>query len=150
MAHSRRDQEHLGIDTNVLVAYLDKDHPSHGETEGLADEPVALNPTIVHEAYHTLVFKMKWTPQDASDALMEACMDSRNRFINQTLKTTKMGLRLATEHNLGGRDALILANFLGARTSKFVTYDKALLALGLVKYGHAALSIRSVKSLPTS
>jgi len=76
MADSRRDQGHLGIDANVIVAYLDEDHPSHGETEGLAEEPVALNPTIVHEAYHTLVFKMKWTPQEASEALTEASIDT--------------------------------------------------------------------------
>jgi len=147
MAHSRRDQEHLGIDTNVLVAYLDKDHPSHSETSGLGDESVALNPTIVHEAYHTLVFKMKWAPEDASGALTEASMDANNLFINQTLKTTKMGLRIAAEHNLGGRDALILANFVSAGISKLVTYDRALLALGVVKYGRSALSIESVKSL---
>jgi len=146
MAHSRRDQEHLGIDTSVLVAYLDKDHPSHGETDGLADEPVALTPTIVHEAYHTLVFKMKWAPKDASEALTEASMDARNRFINQTLRTTKMGLGLAVEHNLGGRDALILANFVGARISRFVTFDRTLLTLGVVKYGRAALSIDSLKN----
>ncbi len=149
MANSRREQESLGIDTNVLVAYLDKEHPSHGETAGLAEESVALNPTIVHEAYHTLVFKMKWAPQDASEALTEASMDANNRFINQTLKTTKMGLRIATEHNLGGRDALIVANFVGARVSRFVTYDRALLALGVVKYGHSTLSIEPVKSLPS-
>jgi predicted nucleic acid-binding protein len=129
MAHSRGDQEHLGIDTNVLVAYLDKDHPSHRETDGLADKPVALNPTIVHEAYHTLVFKMKWIPEEASEALTEASMDAKNRFINQTLKTTSMGLLLATEHNLGGRDALILASLLSARITNFGSYDMSLLVL---------------------
>jgi len=147
MADSRRDQAYLGIDTNVLVAYLDKDHPSHGETDGMADESVALTPTIVHEAYHTLVFKMKWTPQDASDALTEASIDTRNRFINQTLRTTRVGLRLATEHSLGGRDALILASLIGARVPKFVTFDRALLTLGVVKYGRATLSINSVNHL---
>jgi len=147
MAHSRRDQEHLGIDTNVLVAYLDKDHPSHGETVVLAEASVAMNPTIVHEAYHTLVFKMKWTPRDASEALTEASTDAKNRFINQTWNTTRMGLRLAIEHSLGGRDALILANFVGAHLSRFVTYDKALLSLRVVRYGRAALLIESVKSL---
>jgi predicted nucleic acid-binding protein len=145
MARSRRDQGHLGIDTNVLVAYLDKDHPSHAETDGLADEPVCLNPTIVHEAYHTLVFKMKWAPEDASEALTEASMDARNRFVNQTLRTTKTGLRLAVEHDLGGRDALILASLVGARISKFVTFDRVLLTLGVVRHGRAALSIEPVK-----
>src|SRR5579862_2309897 len=100
MANSRRDQEHLGIDTNVLVAYLDMDHPSHEETRGLASESVALNPTIVHEAYHTLVFKMKWASEDASEALVQASKDSRNRFVNQTLRTTVVGLRIAVRHGL--------------------------------------------------
>jgi predicted nucleic acid-binding protein len=145
MAYGKRDQEHLGIDTNVLVAYLDKEHPSHGETSGLDDEPVALNPTVVHEAYHTLVFKMKWTSRDASKALTEASMDRRNRLINQTLTTTRLGLHLAIEHNLGGRDALIVANFLDARISRFVTFDMALLALGDLRYGDAVLAIRPVR-----
>jgi len=112
----------------------------------LADEPVALNPTIVHEAYHTLVFKMKWTPKDASEALTEASRDARNRFINQTLRTTRMGLRLAVEHKLGGRDALIVASFVSARISRLVTFDKALLTLRVIKYGRAAITVESVKS----
>ena len=116
----------------------------------MAEEPVCLNPTIVHEAYHTLVFKMKWAPQDASEALTEASMDTKNRFLNQTLRTTRMGLRLAVDHNLGGRDALILANFVAARISKFVTFDRDLLKLGVVKYGRATLSIESVKKLLSS
>ena len=89
---------------------------------------------------------MKWTPNDASEALTEASMDARNRFVNQTLRTTKIGLGLAVEHNLGGRDALIVANFLGARISRFVTFDKALLTLGVVRYGRAAISIEPVKN----
>jgi hypothetical protein len=50
MANSRRDQEYLGIDTNVLVAYLDGGHRSHKETTWLADKPIILNPTIAHGA----------------------------------------------------------------------------------------------------
>jgi predicted nucleic acid-binding protein len=145
MANSRRDQEHLGIDTNVLVAYLDRDHPSHGETSGLADESVALNPTIVHEAYHTLVFKMKWAAEDASEVLIQASKDSRNRFVNQTLRTTTVGLRIAAKDGLGGRDALMVASFLGAGITRLITYDKRLLALGEVKYGSETLSIGSVE-----
>lgn len=83
MSDSRRNQGHLGIDTSVLVAYLDAGHPSHAETEFLAKRGVALNPTVIHEAYHTLVFKMKWTEEEASRTLSAACMDERNLFINQ-------------------------------------------------------------------
>lgn len=143
MADARRNQEHLGIDTNVLVAYLDAGHPSHGETEFLADRGAALNPTVIHEAYHTLVFKMKWAEEEAGRTLTAACTDEQNLFINQTLRTTRAGLKIAAEHQgLGGRDALILGNFLVAGVAEFVTYDKELLALGKVRFGRSAISIR--------
>jgi predicted nucleic acid-binding protein len=142
MAQPRRDQKHLGIDTNVLVAYLDKDHPSHQRTERLSSEAVSLNPTIIHEAYNTLVFKMKWRVQDASRALIEASTDEQNEFINQTLTTTRMGLRIAARHGLGGRDALILANFLLGGVSELLTLDDELIALKKVAYGKRTLAIR--------
>jgi predicted nucleic acid-binding protein len=143
VANSRRNQEHLGIDTNVLVAYLDVEHPSHEQTESLADRAVALNPTTIHEAYHTLVFKMKWTEEEASQTLTAAYTDEQNLFLNQTLRTTRAGLQIAAEHRrLGGRDALILANFLVGRIAELVTFDKSLLALGKVTYGKSSLSIK--------
>jgi predicted nucleic acid-binding protein len=144
MAHAGRNQEHLGIDTNVLVAYLDGAHPAHRRTERLSRKAVALNPTIVHEAYHTLVFKMKWNPQQASRALIEASSDERNLFINQTLTTTKVGLSLAVRHGVGGRDALILANMLTAKIADFVTMDDELIALKRVAYGKQTLAIRAL------
>jgi predicted nucleic acid-binding protein len=142
MAKTRRNQEHLGIDTNVLVAYLDKDHPAHKRTERLSRQTVALNPTIVHEAYHTLVFKMKWTPHEASTVLIGASSDGDNLFINQTLTTTRIGLHIATRYGLGGRDALILANFLTAGISELVTLDDELINLKSVAYGRWTMSIR--------
>jgi predicted nucleic acid-binding protein len=142
MADARRDQEHLGIDTNVLVAYLDAGHPAHAETEFLAERGVALNPTVIHEAYHTLVFKMKWAEEEASRTLIAACMDEQNLFINQTLRTTRAGLKIATEHRgLGGRDALILANLLVGKVGELVTYDKDLLAVAKVRYGRSTISM---------
>ena len=142
MAHPQRNQEHLGIDTNVLVAYLDKDHPSHKRTERLSHETVALNPTIIHEAYHTLVFKMKWTPKEASTVLIAASSDGHNLFINQTLMTTRIGLHIAARHGLGGRDVLILANFLAAGIPELVTLDDELINLNRVDYGRRTISIQ--------
>jgi predicted nucleic acid-binding protein len=143
VAKPRRDQTHLGIDTNVLVAYLDAEHPSHRLTEYLADRPVALNPTIIHEAYHTLVFKMKWDEEEATQALTAACADEKNLFLNQTSRTTRAGLQIAARHRkLGGRDALILANLLVGKVAELVTFDKSLLALGRVAYGRSILSIK--------
>jgi predicted nucleic acid-binding protein len=103
---------------------------------------VALNPTIIHEAYHTLVFKMKWTPQEASTVLIDASTDAHNLFINQTLTTTRIGLHIATRHGLGGRDALILANFLAAGITELVTLDDKLINLKRVAYGRRSMSIR--------
>jgi predicted nucleic acid-binding protein len=142
MAHPRRNQEYLGIDTNVLVAYLDKEHPLHNRTERLSREAVALNPTIMHEAYHTLVFKMKWRAKEASRVLIEASTDERNLFTNQTLTTTRMGLNVATRYGLGGRDALMLANFLAASIPKLVTFDNELIALKKVAFGKRILTIQ--------
>lgn len=144
MANSRGNQEYLGIDTNVLVAYLDGSHPSHKETTWLVDESIILNPTIVHEAYHTLVFWAKWNPVEARKAVWDACSDVNNSFVNQTARTTKTGLELAVRHGLGGRDALILASLLAAKVREFRTFDKSLLALKQVSFGRSSLSIRPV------
>lgn len=143
MANAGRNQEHLAIDTSVLVAYLDGEHPSHGQTDWLSKEAVALNPTVVHEAYHTLVFKMKWTGEAASESILEALSDERVRFVNQSMRTTRAGLRLAVELGLGGRDALILATFVTGRIREFVTFDADLLRLRRVTFGRDRMTIRA-------
>jgi len=143
VANPRRNQGHLGIDTNVLVAYLDGDHPSHGDVTWLANRAVALGPTIVHEAYHTMVFKMKWREPDARSVLLDACSDPHNAFLNQTLRTTRAGLSLAVAHKIGGRDALILASLLAGGVRELVTFDKRLLELKKIEYGKSTLTIKS-------
>src|SRR3989449_9019684 len=140
MADSGRYQEHLGIDTNVLVAYLDNEHPLHRGTSSLSRKSAAFCPTVIHEAYHTLVFKMKWDKQEASEVLTEVVADENNAFVNQTVRTTKVGLHLAV--GLGGRDSLILAAYLSAGLKNFLTYDKALLSLRIASYGKNSLRIR--------
>ena len=142
MADSGRDQEHLGIDTSVLVAYLDNEHPLHRGTSWLSRKSAAFCPTVIHEAYHTLVFKMKWDKQEASEVLTEVITDENNAFVNQTVRTTKVGLHLAVGHSLGGRDSLILATYLSAGLKNFLTYDKALLSLRVASYGKNSLRIK--------
>jgi predicted nucleic acid-binding protein len=141
MADARRNQGHLGIDTNVLVAYLDADHPSHSQTKWLAKEAVALNPTVIHEAYHTMVFKMRWVKEVAAETLLEALGDDKVLFISQSERTTKAGLRIAVELNIGGRDALILASFLVGRIHKFITFDAGLLKLGKITHGRDVMTV---------
>lgn len=143
MAYGRRNQKHLAIDSNVLVAYLDAEHPQHNKVRALASRRVALNPTVVHETYHTLVFKMKWTTFDTVDALTEMLDDTHVLFINQTKDTTRIGLKFAEQYSLGGRDALILANFMNPSVAEFRTFDKALVRLRRVAHGRRTLVIHS-------
>lgn len=39
MGDNRRDKKYLGVDTNVLVAFLDKQHPDHPEAKRLENIP---------------------------------------------------------------------------------------------------------------
>ena len=98
--------------TGLALAQLDRDHPQHGRVRSLASKRIALNPTVIHETFHALVFKLKWRPGQAGLVLREALDDRNNLFLNQTLDTTRTGLALAERYALGGRDALILACFL--------------------------------------
>lgn len=143
MAYARRDQRHLAVDSNVLVAYLDREHPQHSKATSLASRRVALNPTVIHETYHTLVFKMKWASNDASEVLTEILNETNVLFLNQTKDTTKIGLRFAERYALGGRDALILATFLNPSVAEFETFDKELIRLRKVEHGHRKLTIRA-------
>ena len=140
MANSRRDQKHLGIDTNALVAYLDSEHPQHDRTRNLKYRRIALNPSVIHEAYHTLVFKIKWTGEEASDVLKDIMTDEDNLFINQSFQTTIAGLNIAIEYHLGGRDALIAANFIAGKIRECRTFDEKLLELKKVRQGRSVIS----------
>ncbi len=146
MANSRRDQKYLGIDSNVLVAYLVPDHPEHQTIKSLTYKNHAVNPTVVHETYHTCVFKLKRDPRQTVRVLLEYMKMSLCLPI--TDRTTELGLKLALEHNLGGRDALILASYLTARqVSRFVTLDQTLLHLRQVKSGSMVLKISTPSHL---
>ena len=135
MDYPRRDKKYLGVDTNVLVAFLDKKHPDHPEAKKLEDfSDTATNPTIIHEAYHTLVYAQKWGRRDAIDTLNDYIDLDTTLFLNQTKAITKLGLYIGLEYGLGGRDCLILANFLSNNIDWMVTFDKAL-------FNHGELSI---------
>jgi len=144
VANASRDQKHLALDSNVLAAYLDLEHPQHNKVSSLASRRIVLNPTVVHETYHTLVFKMKWPSKDAAEVLREMLDDSDILFLNQTKDTTKTGLKFAERYELGGRDALILANFVNPSVAEFVTFDKQLIRLRKVEHGRRKLTIRAM------
>ena len=103
-----------------------------------------MNPTVVHETYHTLVFKMKWASDDAAEVLTEMLDDNHVLFLNQTKDTTRTGLKFAERYGLGGRDALILANFVNPSVAEFITFDKELIRLRRVEHGRRKLMIHAV------
>jgi hypothetical protein len=86
---------------------------------------------------------MKWDRDEASKTLLEILDDAEVLFLNQTTETTRIGLRFAEHHALGGRDALILASFLNPSVLDFRTLDKELIRLGKVERGRRKLSIRA-------
>jgi predicted nucleic acid-binding protein len=107
----------VGLDANIICYALDNAYPEHEKLRGLllnlsAENKIALNPTTIHEAYHTLVFSQKWTPEESAKALRVLLKNPDAEFYNQTRKTSTIAFNLAVRHNLGGRDSLITANFL--------------------------------------
>ncbi len=140
MAKPRRNQEHLGLDSNVLVAYLIPDHPDHTRTKSLQEKAHSVNPTVIHETYHTCVFKLKRPAKETVDTLIDYM--NLVQFISTDSSASELGLRLALKHSLGGSDALILATYSRTKNvTKFVTMDKSLLELDHIVTGSKKLSI---------
>jgi predicted nucleic acid-binding protein len=110
-------------------------------TELSSAKQIALNPTVVHEAYHVLVFGQKWEPREAHTRLGAIITHPNAAFFNQTRTTCSIGLRIAEEKKLGGRDSLILSNFLTNRVSELHTHDKELKNLGSVSWKNTTLTI---------
>ncbi|MEM3793443.1 MAG: PIN domain-containing protein, partial [Candidatus Bathyarchaeia archaeon] len=94
-----------------------------------AERRIALNPTILYETYHTLVYGQKWVPSEAFKRLKMLLRHPYIEFFSQTKKTCAIGLSLANQHKLGGRDALIIANFLTNKVPVIYIHDQELLSL---------------------
>lgn len=69
-------------------------------------------------------------------------------FLNTTYDTITLGLKIAWNYGIGGRDSLILASYLmSEHISKLVTLDRTLLEIGKVSHGGRNLKILSPDSL---
>ncbi|MEM3403336.1 MAG: PIN domain-containing protein [Nitrososphaeria archaeon] len=124
----------IGLDTNIVCYSLDSAYPEHEKLKNLLislspENRVAINPTILHEIYHTLVFGQKWVPSEAVRRLKMLLEHPYIEFFNQTKKTCIIALNLALKHKLGGRDALIIANFITNKIPIIYTNDQELLVL---------------------
>jgi predicted nucleic acid-binding protein len=137
----------IGLDTNVLCYALDPAYPEHENVRHLLlnlspENLIALNPTVLHEAYHTLVNYLEWTPEEAAKRLTALLNHPFIEFYNQTQKTSLIALNLAVKHNLDGRDALIIANFLANQTPIMYTHDKKLLKLQKITWKNTSLTLK--------
>ncbi len=137
----------VGLDTNILCYALDKSYPENEKVKDLlttlsSDNMVAINPTVFHEAYHTLVYYLEWTPEEAARRLSAMMRHPFIKFYNQTQKTSLIALNLAVKHGLDGRDALIAANYIANKTPIIYTHDKQLLKLQKIIWKNTNLTIK--------
>ena len=137
----------VGIDTNILCYALDRAYPEHPRCRKIITKlspefRVALNPTILHETYHVLIFGQKWVPSEAERRLMLLLQHPYVEFYNQTKRVSSTALTLATEHGLGGRDSLILANLLLNKVPVLYTHDTELLKLRRVSWGKQSIRFK--------
>jgi predicted nucleic acid-binding protein len=108
---------------------------------------LAVNPTVIHESYHTLVYGQKFTRSEASSRLQLLLKHPYIFFLNQTRRTCQIGLELADRYGLGGRDALILANYIGGKVPVIYTHDRDLVSIQRVAWRSASLEIRDPLTL---
>jgi predicted nucleic acid-binding protein len=137
----------IGLDTNILCYALDNRYPEHEKVKNLLitlspENQVALNPTVIHETYHTLVFYSKWTPKEAAKRLTGLLRHPYIEFYNQTRKTSLIALNLSVTHNLDGRDALLTANNIANKILILFTHDKTLLKLQKITWKSTNLTFK--------
>ena len=122
----------VGLDTNILCYALDPAYPENKSMRKLLldlspENTIAINPTVIHETYYTLVFYLQWLPQEASEKLSLLLKHPHIQFFNQTKQTSQIALNIAAQNNLGGRDALITANFIANKIPIVLTHDQDLI-----------------------
>ena len=98
-----------GLDTNILCYALDAVYPEHSKVEDLLtnlspEKVIALNPTVLHETYHTIVFYLEWLPEEAVKRLALMLKHPYIEFFNQTKKTSIIALNLSAKHELRGEE----------------------------------------------
>jgi predicted nucleic acid-binding protein len=124
----------VALDTNILCYALEPAFPEHQVLKNLllnltSDNTVALNPTVIHETYHVLVFYLRWLPEEAAERLSVLLKHPYVEFFNQTRIISHNALNLAVKYGIGGRDALITFNYLANKVPTMYTHDKQLLKL---------------------
>jgi len=118
-----------GIDTNIIVYSLAGDYPEHPPCRDLFIQiakgtlSVIISGIVMMEAYHTLVYKIQYPPKEVKRRLI-ALMKSKNiNILAISSKTILFALEVASQYKIGGRDALIAANYLESGCSEIFSHD---------------------------
>jgi len=136
----------IGLDANIICYALDEEYPENKKACKLilnlsTENKIALNPTTLHETYHTLVFGQKWIPQDAVKTLKMLLKHPYTEFFNHTMKNSIIALNLSVQRGLGGRDALMIANFLANKIPTMYTHDRELVKLEKISWKNSNLTL---------
>jgi hypothetical protein len=96
----------IGLDANIICYALDEEYSEHEKLKDLfsnlsSGNKVALNPTTLHEAYHTLVFGQKWIPEDAQRTLKLLCHILLSCSLIKPKRTAKLRLACLFGTGLG-------------------------------------------------
>jgi predicted nucleic acid-binding protein len=137
-----------GLDTNILCYALDPAFPENPRCRRILldaspENRLGINPTVLHETYHTLVFYQKWVPSEARRRLVTLLQDPYLEFYSQTRRISQIALDIAVRNKLGGRDALITANFLANGVPVLYTNDGDLLNLGKVEWKKSMIALQN-------
>jgi len=137
----------IGVDSNVLCYALDPAYPEHHKLNGLllglsTQNMLAVNPTVIHEAYHALVFGQKWLPEEGRLRLGLLLKHPFILFYSQTKRTCIVALNIANKYGCGGRDSLILANFLLNKIPIVYSHDDELLKLKKVSWKESSVELK--------
>lgn len=136
----------VGLDSNILCYAMD---PAYTEsrvcrkylTDLSPGRRIALNPTVVHETYHVLVYGQKWEPSDARNRLQAIITHPSIAFLNHTRTTCSVGLKIAEDNKIGGRDSPILSNCAINKVTELHTHDKGLTNLRKISWKNTTLNI---------
>lgn len=136
-----------GLGTNILCYALDPAYPENAKLKELLftlspENRLEVNPTIIQEAYHTLVRSQKWVPNEAQKRLKMLMKHPYIEFYSQTRKTCTIALNLAAQHKLGGRKALIIANYVTNKIPALYTHDQELLTIKNISWKNFHLTIK--------
>ena len=118
-----------GIDTNILIYALHKDFPEHKESVSIflekirKEQPLAISSIVFMEAYNTLVYKVKKPANEVKKRLKAIILSSNVMVLEITAKSILFALELAEIRKLGGRDALIAANYIENSINKIISLD---------------------------